>query len=301
MTDPFRQFFLDTVEKVAAQEPNEESFLELLQLVSSDLTLNQMLTSKSDERRKIFKALILRIHPDKHPNDTRATKLFQNVQNFYKDCSDLLQSSSSLTRLPSPSTKDGSANRSKSKGTNVKRSSMSSSSEGSPLSGSRSPSSPVSPSGGEARGRSAKRRRRTLHHFPHSFSVYTKWPHMNIFQRNDDSVNADKIGSMSSNTSGNATANGNGGMKAKVSTRTTSYPYPPNKKVSKNTLPLFQAYKCIHTRGAIAHGKKISKLYKWNNVMDDHGKGNHKQHTVKDVFDAKFGGAKILKAKVECR
>ena len=120
--------------------------LELLQLVSSDLTLNQMLTSKSDERRKIFKALILRIHPDKHPNDTRATKLFQNVQNFYKDCSDLLQSSSSLTRLPSPSTKDGSANRSKSKGTNVKRSSMSSSSEGSPLSGSRSPSSPVSPS-----------------------------------------------------------------------------------------------------------------------------------------------------------
>ena len=47
MSDPFRQFFLDTVDKTINQEPNEESLFDLLQIVSPTLTLDKMLHCKS--------------------------------------------------------------------------------------------------------------------------------------------------------------------------------------------------------------------------------------------------------------
>jgi hypothetical protein len=77
MGDPL---FLDQVELALNQEANKENVLMLLELVSPRL---RCLGSKR-ETDKIFKVLLARVHPDKHPQDiARATQLCQNVQTFY--------------------------------------------------------------------------------------------------------------------------------------------------------------------------------------------------------------------------
>jgi hypothetical protein len=245
MSDPFRQFFLDTVGRVITQPPSEESLLELLQIVSPNLTYDQLLSSRSEERKKIFKSLILRIHPDKHPKNASVTTLFQNVQSFYNDCSDIFHSSA-LTKLPSP--QSGAC-------------------------------------------RNAKRRRRQskpTNHFPHEFSIYSKWSHLDIFHNVDDiSTNSDDPTS---------DANENTNSEKSDNKKSYPYPYPPNKQISKNTLALFQAYKCIHARGALVHGKQITKYFPWEDI-DEHAKAHN---GISDVFNL-YGGTKELKTVEEIK
>jgi hypothetical protein len=83
--DPFRQFFLTTIQSIVRQDPNASSLLQLLQTVAPSLTVDQI--SDSVDRNKAFKLLKLRIHPDKHLSDlNQATKLFQDVQEFFHRC-----------------------------------------------------------------------------------------------------------------------------------------------------------------------------------------------------------------------
>mmetsp|Transcript_14783 Transcript_14783/g.21120 ORF Transcript_14783/g.21120 Transcript_14783/m.21120 type:complete len:449 (+) Transcript_14783:61-1407(+) len=95
MTDPFRQFFLDTVNDLIQKNPNADSLLNLLKIVSPSITSENIFNSLSsrgnpdsgsDVTLKAFKLLKLRIHPDKHPTDARVTQLFQDVQIFYDSC-----------------------------------------------------------------------------------------------------------------------------------------------------------------------------------------------------------------------
>lgn len=80
MGDPFRRIFLDQVELIINGEANRETVLLLLQLVKPTL---QSLGSRT-ESGKVYKILLARVHPDKHPQDaSRATRLCQAVQDFY--------------------------------------------------------------------------------------------------------------------------------------------------------------------------------------------------------------------------
>lgn len=93
-------FQLDTVATVIAQPPSTSSLIELLRIATPTL-----LASSSDvaqrrraedtvrdasQREKLFRTLQLRIHPDKHPGDERATGLFQEVTLFYGRCVDAM-------------------------------------------------------------------------------------------------------------------------------------------------------------------------------------------------------------------
>ena len=80
MGDPFRRLFLDQVELIISREANKETVLSLLQLAKPTL---QSLGSRT-ESDKVYKILLARVHPDKHPQDaSRATGLCQTVQDFY--------------------------------------------------------------------------------------------------------------------------------------------------------------------------------------------------------------------------
>ena len=286
MSDPFRQFFLDTVRKtITNQEPNEYSLLSLLQIVSPNLTIDDLLSYQPDERRKIFKSLVLRIHPDKHlskndsetssDNNNRVTELFQNVQNFYKACDEYLEytSVSSLARVPSSAI----VNVNSSNSSNSKRRKR------------------------NANGSMTDQQQQQQNRFPKEFSIYSKWSHANIFhhsifkptKHNDHDDSNTPFSSLSSSS--------------------YDYPYPPQKnKINKHTLPIYQAYKCIHARGSITHGKPITKFYPWSDVeshsstfsdtrstirtkrntnMND---DDDSDHVVKKVFDQEFGGTKEL-------
>mmetsp|Transcript_15133 Transcript_15133/g.18438 ORF Transcript_15133/g.18438 Transcript_15133/m.18438 type:complete len:466 (+) Transcript_15133:118-1515(+) len=244
MTDPFRQFFLDTVEKIIDQEPSQESLLGLLQLVSPQLTLSELHSSHSDERNKIYRSVMKRIHPDKHPNDSRVTTIFQNVQNFYDDCREHFDSSS----LTSVKGKVPASNeRTNQKGTTL---------------------------------RTRKRRKHGKgslssydnNIYPQEFYVYSKWSYMNVFSQQSGNINSNNNDEDEDNTD--------------ETEAVTRYPYPPNHKITSKTLGPFQAYKCIHARGALAHGRRITKYFSWNNV-EEHGVSNH---TVTDVFKSVVGG-----------
>ena len=326
MSDPFRQFFLDTVEKVISQPPNDEqSLLTLLQIASPNLSLEKLLSSRNEERHKIFKALILRIHPDKHPNDTRVTELFQNVQNFYHDCCHEIfdtaaaSSSCSLTRLPTK--KNSNKNSRYDKGV-------------------------VDDDDHDHKFNTVKKRRKTasaVSNFPPEFSIYTKWPHMkdtflpssntssnnsNHNHQNDgDSNDIDNDDKKKKNANNSSTHNSATSSSTSSSSSWTKnkyqYPYPPTETIfTKQTLATVQAYKCIHLRGSIAHGKRITKFFPWSitntkntNSTAKGGNGvkqpqpqlpqqphqhqhqqqyNKNHETVKDVFDSNFNGHKIL-------
>jgi len=71
MSDPFRRLFLDQVDIIIKKEPSREVLLTLLQLATPGLVT----LGNTTETKKIFRALLLRVHPDKHPNDKRATIL----------------------------------------------------------------------------------------------------------------------------------------------------------------------------------------------------------------------------------
>lgn len=64
-------------------------------------------------------------------------------------------------------------------------------------------------------------------------------------------------------------------------------PLSPNKIESGKVLAPLVAYQCINCRGAIAHGKRPSLIYSWENVESCRGK------SVMDILD-KHGGYKSL-------
>ena len=83
MSDPFRRLFLDQVDIIIKKDPSREVLLTLLQLATPGLTS----LGSDTETKKTFKALLLRVHPDKHPDDNqRATRICQDVKTFYDDC-----------------------------------------------------------------------------------------------------------------------------------------------------------------------------------------------------------------------
>ena len=85
MSDTYRRLFLDMLEKLLEKEPSRESMLELLQLATPRVEESSL--DKDTEQRKLFRTLVVRVHPDKHPNDVeRATRLCQDAKIFYDKC-----------------------------------------------------------------------------------------------------------------------------------------------------------------------------------------------------------------------
>lgn len=121
---------------------------------------------------------------------------------------------------------------------------------------------------------SANERKEGEHVFPDEFSIHKKWP----------------VASASINT-----FHGHGVVINKNSTSTSTksnqpvYPLPANGIIDKETLPAFQAFKCIHARGAIIHQKQITKYHSWSQI-ETHSKS---KESVYEIFDS-FGGTKEL-------
>ena len=85
MSDTYRRLFLDMLEKLLEKEPSRESMLELLQLATPRVEESSL--DKDTDHRKLFRTLVVRVHPDKHPNDVeRATRLCQDAKIFYDKC-----------------------------------------------------------------------------------------------------------------------------------------------------------------------------------------------------------------------
>lgn len=229
MTDPFRQFFLDTIETILQEEPNEDSLYKLLVTTSPNLSLDHIINARSisdssasssasssvsstttlttgtttnEKRSKALRTLKSRIHPDKHPHDKRATYLFQNIQIFYDECCAAIESQSST---PSGSSSSSSSCKSTGGG------------------------------GGSSSKRGSKRHRPlSEQRFPLDFDAMEKWPHMKLHHP--------KIPPNDPNP-----------------TKSPSSPTTPN-NVS-NSLPLIQAFKCLNGRGALAHGRPITRHF----------------------------------------
>ncbi|KAL7553360.1 hypothetical protein ACHAWF_016633 [Thalassiosira exigua] len=80
MADLYRRLFLDQVEVILQREQSRESLLALLQLATPGLSG----LGDGGDAEKAFKALLTRVHPDKHPRDaSRATRLCQEIRPFY--------------------------------------------------------------------------------------------------------------------------------------------------------------------------------------------------------------------------
>lgn len=107
----FRRLLLDTVSAViTTRPPSTSSLVELLRITTPNLVLSSSscggageggggaqeaeLTVRRDvaKREKMYKALQLKIHPDKHVGDERVTKLFQDVTTYYERCIVVMES-----------------------------------------------------------------------------------------------------------------------------------------------------------------------------------------------------------------
>mmetsp|Transcript_17835 Transcript_17835/g.21857 ORF Transcript_17835/g.21857 Transcript_17835/m.21857 type:complete len:379 (-) Transcript_17835:476-1612(-) len=82
--DPCRNLILEQVEVLLMKEPGRKSLYDLLKVTSPNLEESSL--DDSILRAKSYKKLKLRIHPDKHNNDSRATNIFQNLNSFYNTC-----------------------------------------------------------------------------------------------------------------------------------------------------------------------------------------------------------------------
>jgi len=276
MTDPYRQFFLDTIENILQEEPNEESLYKLLRTATPNLTTDEIVLptssykdtdtdnttafSATKKAPKALKTLKSRIHPDKHPRDERATQLFQNVQNFYDECVKRVSSSSaSFSNHCPPSTRSA--------GT--------------------SSSSSISKN---------KRRRRSdsvdsdllVTKFPSEFDVTVQWPHMNFSHPHPPPSSSFKEENDDEEEDSN-----------------------PQLIHSRN-LGYLQAYKCINARGAVIHGRAVERNFDWKNVLQEEAKKQQQQRSnsscssssrtedqVFRVFESIGGGCKELRSDVE--
>ena len=222
MSDPFRQFFLESIQATLQQEANQEAILALFKFVTPSLTIDDMLAMDTKDRNKMMKVLKTRIHPDKHPNEPSVTQLFQNVQVFYDEC---------IANISNHSSSRDRDSKSSSKGRGTRK-----------------------------RSRSSKLTINT--NYPQSFSCFDQWPCM-------------KASVMSKATS------------EKTKSSPTHFTPP-----SKIVLSAYQAYKCIHARGALAHGRPITK-YKRLEQLEEIQKQSKKQNSVYEIFEI-FGGTKEL-------
>jgi hypothetical protein len=118
---------------------------------------------------------------------------------------------------------------------------------------------------------SANDRRDGKNVFPDEFSIHKKWPatsasintfhgHGIVISKNKNSIPNQSI-----------------------------YPLPADGVIEKETLAAFQAFKCIHARGAIIHQKPITKYHSWNQI-EKHSKS---KDSVYEIFDS-FGGTREL-------
>lgn len=104
----FRRLILDTVATVIVQPPSSSSLIDLLRIATPSLLAPSSLSPSTalsndgkqqseakvrikSKRDKLFRTLQLRIHPDKHPGDERATTLFQDVTTYYEKCVDAME------------------------------------------------------------------------------------------------------------------------------------------------------------------------------------------------------------------
>jgi len=76
------------VAAVICKRPSRENLFELLRLVEKqqDDEITMETVENGPKRSKLYKALRVQLHPDKHPNNPQATKLFQNLDPFYTNC-----------------------------------------------------------------------------------------------------------------------------------------------------------------------------------------------------------------------
>jgi len=91
MIDPFRKLILDTVSLRLKSEAGAESLVELLSVTTPGFSADQV--SVKATRAAAFRALQLRVHPDKHSefdSSDDAKVLFQDVTAFYEKCCNLI-------------------------------------------------------------------------------------------------------------------------------------------------------------------------------------------------------------------
>ena len=235
--DPFRQLFLSSIQTIIRQDPDYPSLLQLLQTVVPTLTSEQVFDSA--DRNKAFRLLKLRIHPDKHPSDlNQATKLFQDVQEFFNHCCKKLDNDSVLVASSNNISKKRKATREEQDSDET---------IGTHQRNLRSTPSPP---------------------YPVNFTVFQKWDYMT------------------------------------TTDPTNEYPKRPDEDVRMITSDYQSAtiaFRCLNARGAIAHGKKISHGFSWDDVKrypssqcEINGESSDIEVTISKIFQAFGGGSKIL-------
>ncbi|CAD7969112.1 unnamed protein product [Amoebophrya sp. A25] len=78
--DPFRAIFLQMVDAAIKKTPDADSLTELLRITSPEFSAEK--AGNQAAVKKAVKALQLRLHPDKHDGDKKATELFQQLERF---------------------------------------------------------------------------------------------------------------------------------------------------------------------------------------------------------------------------
>lgn len=79
--DLFNSYILSKVEIILHCEPDLESLHQILKISSPQLTLDEVLIES--KRKKAYRILLSKVHPDKNLQRNSATTLFQDVQLFY--------------------------------------------------------------------------------------------------------------------------------------------------------------------------------------------------------------------------
>ena len=180
--------------------------------------------------------------------------LFQNVQIFYDDCCANLGSSQSHAQSHSHS-------HSHSGETSM---------------------SMLSSSVSSAAKRGRKRRQRSdvplaesHSRFPLEFDATVNWPHLQLTHPKIPSgADCDK------HPHRNAGAN-NSTSKSDTTSR---------HHINSDTLPAAQAFRCINSRGALAHGRPVTRHFLWTDVL-----ARKEHNSVEDVFDSVGKGTRELR------
>jgi hypothetical protein len=87
MSDPYRRLLLEAVEAVTSppSQPGRTSLIALLRIATPSLTEADI--DDPARRDRLWRELLRRIHPDKHPGDApRATMVAQGAAEFYGRC-----------------------------------------------------------------------------------------------------------------------------------------------------------------------------------------------------------------------
>ena len=212
MSDAFRLFFLESIQATIQQDASQEALLALLKFAAPSLTIDEMLAMPPKDRSRLMKVLKTRIHPDKHPNESSVTEIFQNVQIFYDECIGNLSKGSSTRDRDSKASK-------------------------------------------RRRKRSRSGQLATGKAYPSNYSCFDQWPY----------------------------------MKECITTVASSDTPKSLNMPNANVLPAYQAYRCINSRGSVAHGRIITR----HETFGDVEKKSEKKYSVQEIFDS-FGGAKEL-------